>query len=94
MPSLNRFVNGSIQRLAKIKYAQGVSAKFDIMVYAMLNSFPRPIKNQFHALDATISELTSIFDGVILRINGVEYVFTDKESLRIADPEYEAWIWR
>lgn len=90
---MNRFVNSSVRRLGKIKYAQGVRARFDILVYALLNSLPRTIRKQFHAMRTTISRLNPTFDGMTLYVNGVKYVLIDRESFHIADPEYEAWIW-
>ena len=97
MPSINEFINWSRKRLCWIKYGVKISDKLDLLTYALLNSFPRTLRNKVSIIEnmrlSFLSRFEITFEGKVMCVNGTKYALIDDESFRIVIPRFEPWMW-
>ena len=95
MPSISGFLEGFLGRLRNVGYGFTLGAKIKLLIYAILWSFPRTIRQRFPPLNRTLCAITdSLIKGTIVSINGIKYSLVDNCSLIIiTSPNFEGWIW-
>lgn len=94
IPSVKGYIHHSIRRLNSIKYGNSLFNRLILFIFAIINSFPRTIRNKIEIVEKIISSFNvTLIRDIIININGTKYVLVDDESFCIVTPEFESWMW-
>jgi FkbM family methyltransferase len=82
---------GLALRLLAVRYGEGLRDKIDLLITALLRSFPGVLRTRYPTIWSKLSQpLSQVWR---IKVNGVRYVLKDYVGLLVAINEFEAWMW-
>jgi FkbM family methyltransferase len=90
-PSIRHFLDSCRKRMQLVKYGDNFLSKLHILVFGLLNSYPRTLRGK--VFQKVVSRFGASFKGKVVSVEGTRYVLVDDESFQIVLPESELWMW-
>lgn len=84
-------LRGLIRRLLVVRYGDTYADKIDLLITALLRTFPGPLRNTKLWRELLSRPPRGVWR---IRVNGVRYVLNDWTGVLVVTPEYEPWMWR
>lgn len=88
------FVRSTLKRLSRVRYGLRAKDKVELFIYALLNTIPRTLI-RYDIIGKYYGDILSkmeFFNGTIISVNGLKFNLIDDESLGIATPDFEPWM--